>query len=404
MKCGKAKELYTAYRAGELTEELRAEVAAHLRECQACAAEFAALDTVVAAVRGLPPAVPPPELQRQVRKAIAQTQKSEVVEVDFVAKAKRKRTFTLSALAAAAVFCIIAVATIKLVSWRTGAPESMIAQYVPAAPPPVRAPAPAAPRTSKAAGAEEALRPLAAESMERPPSAPSGPTPPQRTTLTPSVKHKERVTRPAPLALPPSGEAVVVVPPKQPQPRGVSHEETLAAEKAAAVVPAPAAVSAGAPAAAPPPSPQGALDSETTGAGAGAKVWTSPSVPPGEKRMAVGGATGGPKGPAPPTDRTEESAYAELAVEAPKPISTVKRITVTFNGEPLDAAIRKIGKLGGLKVTVSADVKGRKVYRKFVNVPADKALREVAASAGCKVSVADGTYVVTAATATGTPQ
>ncbi len=310
MKCGKAKELYTAYRAGELTEELRAEVAAHLRECQACAAEFAALDTVVAAVRGLPPAVPPPELQRQVRKAIAQTQKSEVVEVDFVAKAKRKRTFTLSALAAAAVFCIIAVATIKLVSWRTGAPESMIAQYVPAAPPPVRAPAPApaAPRTSKAAGAEEALRPLAAESMERPPSAPLiMSTPPQRTTLPPSIKHKERVTRPAPLALPSSGEAVVVVPPKQPQPRGVSHEETLAAEKAAAVVPAPAAVSAGAPAAAPPPSPQGALDSETTGAGAGAKVWTSPSVPPGEKRMAVGGATGGPKGPAPPTDRTEES-------------------------------------------------------------------------------------------------
>lgn len=422
MKCGQARELYTAYRAGELGEELQAAVAAHLRECPACAAEFAALDAVVAAVRDLPPATPPPGLRQKVREAVVQTrqdgvmpvefaaasrpshvnlytQQDDVMPVEFAAKAKRKRTFSLSALAAAAVFCIVAAATLTLAVRHGGAPERMFAQR-----PSVAVEAPAlgpAPGTPKAAGAAKTPRRLVTESNKRPTTAPSGAKLPRRTTL--PAKHTETKAEPKPLAIPSSGEAVVAAVPKQPG--GASREKILATERGEPVAPALPAVPGSAPAAAPPPPPQGALEGETAGAAAVEKAWPSPSVPHGEKRMAVGGATAGPKGPAaPPTDRAEEPAYAELAVEAPKYRGTAKRITVAFSGEPLAAAIRKIGELGDLKITVSADVNGRKVYRKFVNVPADKALREVAAAAGCKVSVAGGTYVVSpSAVPTGTP-
>lgn len=73
----------------------------------------------------------------------------------------------------------------------------------------------------------------------------------------------------------------------------------------------------------------------------------------------------------------------------------MKKITVEFTGTPLRSALLTIGRSGELKVSLGAGLKDRKIYRKFINVPADKALRDVASVGLCVVTVRAGTYLVT---------
>ena len=392
MNCETIAELYTARREGELSNAQAEEFAAHLRECPRCAAEVEALDAVVAAVRGLPQAQPPVGLRERIRDAVGEAQAAPVVHADFAAGPKRRRAWAIPAVAAAAVALLFVVSAVRFVGMRKKA-ESTFAMYESAgAPPPPGAPAmlpPSAPADSEGDAGAFALEAEAGRTAPATPSAPAKLAGNSRTT------GEARPGRKATWVSPWGQKARDATP-------GLADgaEPPSPVDEMAAAAPEEEHLGG----------PLGPAGPARGGADSGMGAVGAPAPPGTREMMATEHADDGVAGPGLPATAKAGAgpgARPSLASDhvgpqpsspaapSPKPKTGMKKITVEFRGTSRRSALVTIGRSGELKVSLGAGIEDRKVYRKFINVPADKALRDVASVGDCEVTVRAGTYLVT---------
>jgi hypothetical protein len=94
MECGKVRSKVSAYMDGSVSEDERREMRLHLSKCGTCSAESERYGRIRAALRSLPPYVPPPELAVRLR-VIASRERARAMETAPIFKRWRD-SFQLS--------------------------------------------------------------------------------------------------------------------------------------------------------------------------------------------------------------------------------------------------------------------------------------------------------------------
>jgi anti-sigma factor RsiW len=126
------------YLDGELPDNERVALEAHLQECAECTAVLAEIRQVVSRAQGLEPIVPAHDLWPAIARRIGATPRSgtEVIDLESRQKARRRWTFSLPQLAAAGIALMsVSGGTVWLLSKPARSPSLAVRDTMTAPPP-----------------------------------------------------------------------------------------------------------------------------------------------------------------------------------------------------------------------------------------------------------------------------